>query len=80
MEGSSAATDSTGVVLEVRGSKLGRTHGKAWKSEKSATRRSQAPPSLKTPFEKRMERETAKKAIKAVETDMKEEAQAARER
>jgi hypothetical protein len=74
--GSADAGPSDSLVLEVRTSKLGRSHGKAWKSDKGATRRTTMPASLKTPFEKRMERATARKAVLAVEQDMKDEEKA----
>ncbi|WOO76877.1 rRNA-processing protein CGR1 [Vanrija pseudolonga] len=76
----SSTTPRPLVVLEVRASKNGRTHGKAWKSEKTATRRNYISSELKTPFEKRMEREKEKQAMKAVERKMKEEEQAAKDR
>lgn len=78
--GSADAGPSDGLVLEVRTSKLGRTHGKAWKGEKSATRRTTMAASLKTPFELRMEKEKARKAILAVERDMKDEEKEEKER
>jgi len=78
--GSADAGPSDGLVLEVRASKLGRTHGKAWKGEKAATRRSTMPKSLKSKFEERMEKEKARKAVLAVEKDMKEESKAEKER
>lgn len=60
--------------------KGGRTAGKAHKSEKTALRRSYISPALKTPFEKRMERQKEKDAVKAVEKEMKDEQEAERER
>lgn len=68
------------VVLEVRASKQGRTHGKAWKGDKTATRRAYMSNELKTPFEKRMEQAKARKAMIAVEKDMKESEQEAKDR
>ncbi|BEI85253.1 hypothetical protein CcaverHIS002_0506540 [Cutaneotrichosporon cavernicola] len=62
-------------VLEVRGSKLGRSHGKAWKGEKESTRRTLMAPGLRSTFSKRIEQDMAKKAVKAVEKEMKDEAQ-----
>ncbi|TXT16035.1 hypothetical protein VHUM_00538 [Vanrija humicola] len=76
----STSTATEPLVLEVRASKNGRTHGKAWKSDKTATRRSYISNELKTPFEKRMEREKERQAMKAVEREMKEEEQAAKDR
>lgn len=78
--GSADAGPSDGLVFELRVSKLGRTHGKAWKNEKGATRRSTMPKSLKSSFEERMEKDKARKALLAVEQDMKDEAQAEKER
>lgn len=75
---SSAPRDS--VLLSVAPSKNGRTAGKAHKSSKTATRRSYISNSIKTPFEKRMEKEKEREAVKQVEREMKEEAEAERER
>ncbi|GFZ50116.1 rRNA-processing protein CGR1 [Saitozyma sp. JCM 24511] len=68
------------VLLSVAPSKNGRTAGKAHKSSKTATRRSYISNSIKTPFEKRMEKEKEREAVKQVEREMKEEAEAERER
>lgn len=68
------------VVLDVRASKLGRTHGKAWKGEKEATRRTMMSTGLKSAYEKRREKNKEKEAVKAVEREMKEETEAERER
>jgi hypothetical protein len=78
--GSADAGPSDSLVLEVRGSKLGRTHGKAWKGEKSATRRSTMPASLRSSFEERMEKDKARKAMKAVEQEMKDDIKSEKER
>lgn len=84
MEAQSAPSSSTDprepVVLELRASKQGRLHGKAWKSDKVATRRSYISSELKTPFEKRMEKSKAHKALLAVEQEMKESEQEAKDR
>ena len=62
-------------------SKLGRTSGKSWKPMKeTAVRRSYLSPAIKTPFEKRKERERAKEAVKAVEREMKDDKAAEDER
>lgn len=68
------------VVLDVRASKLGRTHGKAWKGEKASTRRTMMHTGLKSSYEKRREKNKEREAIKAVEKEMKEETEAERER
>lgn len=67
-------------MLEVRSSKLGRSHGKAWKGEKESTKRTLMAPGLRSKFDKRMELDKAKKAVKMVERDMKDEAKDERER
>jgi rRNA-processing protein CGR1 len=54
----------------------GRSIGKAHKSPKEALKRSYISPSLKTPFEKRKEKEKAQEAVKAVEQEMKEDEEA----
>lgn len=77
-EGSTAAREP--VTLDVRASKLGRTHGKAWKGEKTSTRRTMMHSGLKSSYEKRREKSKEKDAIKAVEREMKEETEAERER
>jgi rRNA-processing protein CGR1 len=70
------ASSSTPVTLSLAPSKNGRTPGKAHKSPKTALRRSYISPSVKTPFEKRMEAEKQKQATIGLEKEMKEEKQA----
>ena len=48
--------------------------------KETAVRRSYLSPAIKTPFEKRKERERAKEAVKAVEREMKEDKAAEDER
>lgn len=79
-ERTSSTQPAAGKVLEVRGSKLGRSHGKAWKGEKESTRRTIMAPGLRSTFAKRLELDQARKAVKAVEKEMKEEAKDERER
>lgn len=79
-ERTSSLQDAGPRVLEVRSSKLGRSHGKAWKGEKESTRRTIMAPGLRSKFDKRMEIDKARKAIKAVEVEMKDEAKEERER
>lgn len=89
MDASSATTSTSRTssaqptetrVLEVRPSKLGRTHGKAWKGEKESTRRTLMAPGLRSKFDKRRELDQQRAAVKAVEREMKEEAKEERER
>lgn len=77
---SSAGPSSAPPVAQMAPSKNGRTAGKAHKSSKAPVRRSYISEAIKTPFEKRMEAEKKKQAIKGVEKDMKEEMQAEKDR
>ena len=61
-------------------SKAGRSAGKAHKSAKAPVRRSYISAAIKTPFEKRMEAEKRKQAVKGVEKDMKQELQDEKDR
>ncbi|WVQ79403.1 rRNA-processing protein CGR1 [Cryptococcus sp. DSM 104549] len=61
------------VVVSVALSNNGRTPGKAHKGGKTAVRRSYISPSIKTPFDKRMDKERAAQAAKQLEREMKEE-------
>lgn len=73
---SSASVRTTSEPKPLAPSNLGRSTGKAHKSSKSALRRSYISPSIKTPFEKRKEKEQARDAVRAVEQDMKEDKEA----
>lgn len=77
---SSANVKTTTEPKPIAPSNLGRSVGKAHKSTKTALRRSYISPSLKTPFEKRKEKEKAQEAVKAVEQEMKEDDQAEKDR
>ncbi|CAK9781511.1 hypothetical protein CC85DRAFT_269531 [Cutaneotrichosporon oleaginosum] len=79
-ERTSSTQPTAPKVLEVRPSKLGRSHGKAWKGEKESTRRTIMAPGLKSPFAKRLEQDKARQAVKAVEKEMKDEAKEEHER
>jgi hypothetical protein len=79
-ERTSSTQPAAPKVLEVRGSKLGRSHGKAWKGEKESTRRTIMAPGLRSSFAKRLEQDKARAAVKALEREMKEEAKEERER
>lgn len=79
-EPSSSAQASAPTVVSVAPSKNGRTPGKAHKSAKTALRRSYISPSVKTPFEKRMEKEKAQQAAKQLEKELKEEKENERQR
>lgn len=79
-EPSSSAQTTAPVVVSVAPSKNGRTPGKAHKSAKTALRRSYISPSVKTPFEKRMEKEKAQQAAKQLEKELKEEKETDRQR
>jgi rRNA-processing protein CGR1 len=61
-------------------SKGGRSAGKAHKSDKVALRRNYISPAVKTPFQKRMEKQKVVDATKGVEREMKDEQAAERER
>lgn len=67
---------TTSTPKPIAASNGGRSVGKAHKSSKSALKRSYISPSLKTPFEKRKEKEQAQEAVKAVEQEMKEHEEA----
>lgn len=79
-EPSSSIQAAEPVVVSVAPSKNGRTPGKAHKSAKTALRRSYISPSVKTPFEKRMEKEKAQQAAKQLERELKEEKETDRQR
>lgn len=79
-ERTSSTQTASAKVLEVRPSKLGRSHGKAWKGDKESTRRTIMAAGLRSPFAKRLEQDKARSAVKAVEKEMKEEAEEERER
>ncbi|AFR95422.1 rRNA-processing protein CGR1 [Cryptococcus neoformans C23] len=79
-EPSSSIRAAESVVVSVAPSKNGRTPGKAHKSAKTALRRSYISPSVKTPFEKRMEKEKAQQAAKQLERELKEEKETDRQR
>ncbi|KAL7424880.1 hypothetical protein Q5752_000566 [Cryptotrichosporon argae] len=76
----SAQPQDAGPTVDVRLSKGGRLTGKAWKGDKTAARRTFIAPALKTPFKKRMDKEQARKAVLAVEREMKDEKEAEAER
>jgi hypothetical protein len=81
MSTSSSASNSQEVTTSltpkpIAASNGGRSVGKAHKSAKSALKRSYISPSLKTPFEKRKEKEKAQEAVKAVEQEMKDDTEA----
>ncbi|WVQ75095.1 rRNA-processing protein CGR1 [Cryptococcus sp. DSM 104548] len=77
---SAEASTSAPVTISVAPSKNGRTAGKAHKSDKSAVRRSYISPSIKTPFDKRKEKEAAINANKTFEKELKDEKEAERQR
>ncbi|OXC68699.1 rRNA-processing protein CGR1 [Cryptococcus neoformans] len=79
-EPSSSIQAAEPVIVSVAPSKNGRTPGKAHKSAKTALRRSYISPSVKTPFEKRMENEKAQQAAKQLERELKEEKETDRQR
>jgi rRNA-processing protein CGR1 len=68
------------LTVPLAPSKQGRTPGKAHKSAKTAKARSYISPAIKSSFEKRKELEKKRDAVKGVEKDMKEEAEAEKER
>lgn len=69
---------TTSSPKPIAASNGGRSVGKAHKSAKSALKRSYISPSVKTPFEKRKEKEKVQEAVKAVEQEMKEDTEAER--
>jgi rRNA-processing protein CGR1 len=73
---SSAEVVTNPAPRPIAASNGGRSIGKAHKSPKEALKRSYISPSLKTPFEKRKEKEKAQEAVKAVEQEMKEDEEA----
>ncbi|KAF9244575.1 hypothetical protein BU15DRAFT_71543 [Melanogaster broomeanus] len=74
------ADNETSTVIELASSANGRVSGKAWKAAKSATVRSQSSVGHKTKWQVRMEKTTREKAIKKLETELKEEKQAEKQR
>lgn len=68
------------VVLSVASSHNGRVNGKHWKGDKGAVKRTTMPKGQRTPYERRMALEKERKAVKAVEQEMKDEAQEAKDR
>lgn len=81
MDASTSASGSLGVTTTsipkpIAASNGGRSVGKAHKSAKSALKRSYISPAVKTPFEKRKEKEKAQEAVKAVEKEMKDDTEA----
>ncbi|WVR08229.1 rRNA-processing protein CGR1 [Kwoniella sp. DSM 27419] len=74
------SSSTTPVVVSVAASKNGRTAGKAHKSEKTAKNRSYISESLKTPFEKRREKDRQVEAMKTMEKELKDDKEAERQR
>jgi len=71
-----ASTESNEPIA-VASSSNGRLSGKSWKQPKKATVRSHMQPGVKAKsWEARMEKTKAEKAIKKLETELKEEKQA----
>ncbi|WVF68624.1 hypothetical protein IAT40_003394 [Kwoniella sp. CBS 6097] len=78
---SSAATPAPApVTVSLAASKNGRTAGKAHKSDKTAVKRSYISNSIKTPFEKRREKDRQTDATKALEKEMKDDKEEERQR
>ncbi|WVQ96164.1 hypothetical protein IAU59_003267 [Kwoniella sp. CBS 9459] len=73
-------TSTAPVTVSLAASKNGRTPGKAHKSEKTAVKRSYISPSIKTPFEKRRERDRQVEATKTLEKELKDEKEEERQR
>ncbi|KAJ3491074.1 hypothetical protein NLI96_g1006 [Meripilus lineatus] len=67
-------------VLPLASSSSGRVSGKPWKSQKTATVRSNLPQGVKTKWDERMEKTKKAKAIKLLQTELKEEKQAEKQR
>jgi len=64
-------------VVDVNSTSAGRTSGKPWKTQKTATRRSFLPDGVKTKrWDDRMEKTKRESAIKKLENELKEEKQA----
>lgn len=80
MSSTDTPMDGDKVVLSVASSHNGRVNGKHWKAGKGATKRTTMPKGQRTPYERRMEKEKERKAIKQVEQEMKDEAREERER
>ncbi|KDQ07695.1 hypothetical protein BOTBODRAFT_38594 [Botryobasidium botryosum FD-172 SS1] len=67
--------------VDLRATSAGRTSGKNWKLQKSATKRSHLPEGVRTKsWEERMAKTTREAAIKKLEKEMKEEKQAEADR
>ncbi|OCF37114.1 rRNA-processing protein CGR1 [Kwoniella heveanensis CBS 569] len=76
----STSPASAPVTVGLAASKNGRTPGKAHKSEKTAVKRSYISNSIKTPFEKRREKDRQTEATKALEKEMKDDKEEERQR
>ncbi|KAF8846253.1 hypothetical protein BDN67DRAFT_1064732 [Paxillus ammoniavirescens] len=66
--------------LQLASTANGRVSGKSWKLAKSATVRSQSSTGHKTKWHVRMEKTTREQAIKKLQTELKEDKQAEKQR
>ncbi|KAH8102503.1 hypothetical protein BXZ70DRAFT_928764 [Cristinia sonorae] len=73
---SSIPTPAEVVPIPVAPTSAGRVSGKPWKYTKSATVRSNLPEGVKSKWSERMEKTKKEKAIKQLQTELKEEKQA----
>ncbi|THH33506.1 hypothetical protein EUX98_g628 [Antrodiella citrinella] len=64
------------IAIPISSSSGGRVSGKSWKYQKTSTVRSNLPEGVKCKFSVRMEKTKKEKAIKALQTELKEEKQA----
>ncbi|CAL1695342.1 unnamed protein product [Somion occarium] len=76
INGDSSSTSIDVTPIPLGASSGGRVSGKPWKSQKTATVRSFLPEGVKSKWEERMEKTKKEKAIKALQTELKEEKQA----
>ncbi|TFK30782.1 hypothetical protein FA15DRAFT_662832 [Coprinopsis marcescibilis] len=68
--------EQSSLPIPLASSSGGRVSGKAWKMQKTATVRSQLQPSLRTKWDDRKRQETKDKAVKKLQTELKEEKEA----
>ncbi|WRT69499.1 uncharacterized protein IL334_006485 [Kwoniella shivajii] len=75
-----ASSSTAPVLVSVAASRNGRTPGKAHKGEKTALKRSYISNAVKTPYEKRREKDRQQESMKAVEKELKDDKQAEKDR
>ncbi|GJE85751.1 similar to rRNA-processing protein cgrA [Phanerochaete sordida] len=75
-----ASTSGEQASIPIAPSSAGRVSGKPWKLQKAATVLSHLPEGVKTKWEERMQKTQKEKAIKKLQTELKEEKEAEKQR